>query len=256
MIEIAEQIAHERGLVAAKQTRYSLDFAQYYHRWYNEVLLGLLEPDRSYIVLDCGCGTGVLLPALEHRYRHTVGLDLCRENLCAARGVNGGAALLVGDIGCLPVSPGSFHQIVCRGVLHRLTDLDRGLAQLFAVLRDGGDLVISEPIGDSRALNLLRLAARAAGAHPFPVRRVDHLSTRAWIEAAGRVGFQSVRWFHLGYVAFPLLGFPEALPLMRHLPARTALAKMLLGLDRMLARIPYVNTWSWQAVFHFRKPVP
>src|SRR5215470_118732 len=148
--------------------RYSLDFARYYHRWYNDVLLSALGPHSSFSVLDCGCGTGVLLPTLHQRCRTTVGLDLCKENLLEVQGSNGAVPLVVGDIGSLPLAPQSFDQIVCRGVLHRLLDIGRGLQQLFAALRDGGDLVISEPIGDSRAINYLRATASAAGAHPFP----------------------------------------------------------------------------------------
>ena len=115
--------------------------------------------------------------------------------------------------------------------------------------------MISEPIGNSRAINYLRATASAAGAHPFPGGRVDYLTTGEWIEVANGVGFRTERWFHLGYVAFPLLGFPDAIPLMRHVPYRMGLAKILLRLDRLLARVPYVQTYSWQAVFHFRKPV-
>lgn len=255
MVGIAEHITRERQLVGAKQLRYSLDFARYYHQWYNETLLGLLTPDSSLGVLDCGCGTGVLLPVLQRRYRKTVGLDLCIENLLEAHGPDGRAPLVVGDIQNLPVAPQSFDQIVCRGVLHRLSDVGLGLQQLFAALKGGGDLVISEPIGDSRALNFLRVAALAAGTHPFPGRRVEPLTTREWIEAAHAAGFRTVRWFHLGYFAFPFLGFPEAISLMRYVPSRMTLAKILLRLDRGLARIPYVNTWSWQAVFHFHKPI-
>jgi SAM-dependent methyltransferase len=255
MVGIAEHLARERRLVGAKQFRYSLDFAQYYHHWYSGILLGLLAPDSSFSVLDCGCGTGVFLPTLQQRYRRPVGLDLCLENLLAARGLESGVPLVVGDIGSLPVAPQSFHQIVCRGVLHRLSDVGVGFQQLFAALKDGGDLVVSEPIGDSRALNVLRVAALAAGTHPFPERHLVYPTTQGWIEAAHAVGFRTVRWFHLGYLAFPLLGFPDAISVMRYVPCRMTLAKILLRLDRMLARTPYLNTWSWQAVFHFQKPV-
>jgi hypothetical protein len=41
---------------------------------------------------------------------------------------------------------------------------------------------------------------------------------------------------------------------MRHLPLRMPLAKLLLRLDRLLVDIPWINTHSWHAAFHFRKP--
>ena len=254
MTSIAEHIARERGLVGAKQLRYSLDFAQYYHRWYSNVLLGLLPSDRSYTVLDCGCGTGVLLPPLRQRSGKTVGLDLCWENLREARVGHGAGPLVVADVARLPVAPASFNQIVCRGVLHRLADVAPGLRELCAALKPGGDLVISEPIGDSRAVSVLRDAAFAAGMHPFPGQRLRYLTVHEWIAAAHAAGLRTERWFHLGYVAFPLIGFPDAVPLMRHLPGRMAIARLLLHVDRVLARTPGVRTRSWQAVFHFRKP--
>jgi SAM-dependent methyltransferase len=254
MTGITEDIAYERQLVGAKQLRYNTKFAQYYHQWYNDALLGLLSPEASFSVLDCGCGTGVLLPALWQRYRRAVGIDFCMENLHEARRSNGAVPLIVGDIGNLPVAPQSFHHIVCRGVVHRLADVGRGFEQLFAALKESGDLVIAEPIRGSRARTVLRAAASAAGIHPFPRRRLDYLSTQEWIEAAERAGFRALRWFPLGYVAFPLLGFPEAVTLMRYLPYRMALAKILLRVDRALSRTPYVKRWSWQVVFHFQKP--
>ena len=139
-------------------------------------------------------------------------------------------------------------------MLYRLTDVSRAFEQLFTVLKDGGDLVISEPIGDSRLLQILRRSARAAGVHPFPRGRLEHLTSRAWIAAAEGAGFRCTRWFHLGYIAFPVLGFPEALAVMRHVPLPMAAARVLLGIDRVLARVPYLRTWSWQAMFQFRKP--
>src|SRR5262249_53145673 len=122
MPSLSERLAHERRLVSGKRLRYSLPFAQYYHRWYSDELLALLRPDSSLRVLDCGCGTGVLLPALQQRYRTAIGIDFCIENLKEARGTNGMMALVAGDIESLPCAPRSFDQIVCRGVLHHLPD--------------------------------------------------------------------------------------------------------------------------------------
>ena len=252
---IADRVALERRLVEAKQLRYSVDYAQYYHGWYNELLLDLLDPRPGQRVLDCGCGTGVFLPALQRRAPGAVGLDLCLENLQVARRFAAGASLVVADIGALPLAPASLDHVVCRGVLHRLPDPAIGLRQLFVALKGGGDLVMSEPIGDSRALTLLRGAARAAGTHPFPEGRVHYPTAREWLAVAQGAGFCAVRWMRLGYLAFPLLGFPEAISLLRGVPGRMALAKTLVGLDRVLARVPYLNGWAWQAVFHFRKPI-
>ena len=254
MTGIAEEIAYERQLVGAKRLRYSTNSAQLYHEWYNAVLLGLLNPATTSSVLDCGCGTGVLLPALRQRYRRAVGVDLCFDNLREARTADRTVPLVVGDIRQLPLSAESFDHIVCRGVMHRLADAEGGFAQLFAALKAGGELVIAEPIKGPRLLEALRHAASSAGLHPVPGRRFTPRSCQEWSAAAQSAGFRTLGWFHLGYVAFPLIGFPEALAPLRYVPWRMPVARCLLRVDRVLARVPALKRCSWQAVFHFQKP--
>ncbi len=248
-----DEIEQARRLIGKKKLRYSLDFAQYYHRWYNETILSLLAPGPSLTVLDCGCGTGILLPSLERCYGRVIGLDLFFDHLLEARAISRRARLLVGDIARLPLLPQSFDHVICRAALHRLPDVRLAFHGLFEILREGGGLVITEPIGDSSLVRLLKKAVQGHTAESGKSREWRY-TTDDWIQMAQLAGFRIVSWFNLGYLALPLLGYPEETYLMRCVPFRMPVARLLMRIDRLIAGIPWINAHSWHAVFYFRRP--
>jgi len=254
MSSVKDEIDLQRTLVGQRKIRYGFDFSQYYHQWYNAMILECLAPRPGDTVLDCGCGTGFLLPSLERCYQKIVGLDLSIDNLLEARTFIRRSHLLVGDIAALPVAPQSFDHVICRAALHRLPDPRRAFRGLFDILKEEGDLVISEPIGDSRLVRFLKTVIKRRTTTHYKFAEWRYTS-REWIQMAQEAGFQTVRWFNLGYVALPLLGYPEESHVMRYTPLRMPLAKFLLRVDGVIAKIPRLNTHSWHAVFHFRKPI-
>jgi 2-polyprenyl-6-hydroxyphenyl methylase/3-demethylubiquinone-9 3-methyltransferase len=92
------------------------------------------------ILLDAGCGGGLLAPHVHGRgYRH-VGVDLRRAGLeqAAARNV----VPVIGDVAALPLATGCADVVVAGEILEHVTDVPAVVAELCRVLRPGGLLVL------------------------------------------------------------------------------------------------------------------
>lgn len=96
------------------------------------------------VMLDAGCGTGLITERLRGRGRFVVGVDFskgmlqrARERL-ALRGVD----LVLGDIEHLPFRPRSFDLVLCLTVLQNCYPL-KVINSLLCVLKSRGLLVLS-----------------------------------------------------------------------------------------------------------------
>jgi 2-polyprenyl-6-hydroxyphenyl methylase/3-demethylubiquinone-9 3-methyltransferase len=92
------------------------------------------------VLVDAGCGGGLLAPHVRRLgYRH-VGVDLRRSGLeqCAARGV----LPVTGDVAALPLADASADVVVAGEILEHVGDLSATVAELCRVLRPGGLVVL------------------------------------------------------------------------------------------------------------------
>jgi 2-polyprenyl-6-hydroxyphenyl methylase/3-demethylubiquinone-9 3-methyltransferase len=116
--------------------------------WLAEARAALVPPaDRPGAVLvDAGCGGGLLAPHVRRLgYRH-VGVDVRRSGLeqAAARGI----AAVTGDVTALPLATGSADVVVAGEILEHVTDRSGTVAELARVLRPGG-LVVLDTVNDT-----------------------------------------------------------------------------------------------------------
>ncbi|MCA2213582.1 methyltransferase domain-containing protein [Jidongwangia harbinensis] len=98
------------------------------------------------VLVDAGCGGGLLAPHIRHLgYRH-VGVDLRRPGLTqsAARGV----LPVAGDVSALPLADGCADVVAAGEILEHVTDLPGTVAELARVLRPGG-LVVLDTVNDT-----------------------------------------------------------------------------------------------------------
>lgn len=114
------------------------------------VTLAEVQPGQA--VLDVGTGTGVLIPHLLRAVGPTgriVAVDLSPEMLEVARekGFPPSVTSLEADVHDLPLPDADFDRVICNAALPHFEDRAHSMQEMVRVLRPGGVLVISHPIG-------------------------------------------------------------------------------------------------------------
>jgi len=102
------------------------------------------------VVLDLGCGTGVLfrwLRASVGPAGEVVAIDLSGEMLRRARLKGEGVPCLLADGQHLPSSDTAFDWVVCNAILPHFPDKHQALREIRRVLRPGGQVLICHPKG-------------------------------------------------------------------------------------------------------------
>lgn len=119
-----------------------------YH-FFHEILLALIRQEiaRDAVLLDIGCGAGILAKAVRGKVKKYVGIDISRERVRQAeeemRG--GGCIFEVQDAQHLAFGDGSFDTAVAIEVIEHIPDTDLFLKEANRVLAKDGTLIISTP---------------------------------------------------------------------------------------------------------------
>ncbi len=98
-------------------------------------------------ILDVGCGSGYATMLISERFnpRKLQAFDIVPEQVDRARARDLQAEIFVADITDPHLPPQSFDAIFVCGVLHHCPEWRKGLAQIAALLKESGILIIEEP---------------------------------------------------------------------------------------------------------------
>jgi demethylmenaquinone methyltransferase/2-methoxy-6-polyprenyl-1,4-benzoquinol methylase len=113
------------------------------HRLWKRRLVRLAAPRPGLRALDLCCGTGDIARRLADAGADTTGLDFTAAMLDVARtrhpgGATRGLNFIEGDALALPFPDAQFDIVTIGYGLRNLADIDRGLAEMFRVLKPGG----------------------------------------------------------------------------------------------------------------------
>ena len=184
-------------------------------------------------VLDAGCGEGILV----EEYAGRLAIEGIDANYASPH-------VRQGSLAALPYSDGAFDRAMCLDVLEHLTwdDQPKALAELFRVLKPGGELLVSVPNLahlQSRIQFLLRgRLVRTASEAKHPGDRPAH----EYIAMGRRVGF----------VLADRRGIFPTVPVLTRLIRQNP--RTLLPLHRLLTRLLPVPGWCFLNLLTFRKP--
>ena len=117
------------------------------------------------VLVDLGCGAGLMAPHLHGKgYRH-VGVDLTASAL--AQAVQHGVTAVRGDVTAVPLADGCADVVAAGEILEHVPDLPAAVGEACRLLRPGGLLVIDTIAATALArLVAVRLAERLPGGPP------------------------------------------------------------------------------------------
>ncbi len=102
------------------------------------------------LVLEVGCGTGIVSRAALPLAGRVIGLDNSKEMLSQC---DGEFSLMFGDVADIPFPDQTFDKVLARNVFHHVThELKKGLDECHRVLKRGGKIIVGErvPPSDSK----------------------------------------------------------------------------------------------------------
>lgn len=146
------------------------------------------------VLVDLGCGAGLLAAHLpRHGYRH-LGVDLSESALHQA--VPHGVRAVLGDVGAVPLTDGCADVVVAGEILEHVHDLAGVVAQACRLLRPGGLLVL-DTLADTVWCRLLAItiAERIPRLAPRGVHDPDLLVNRdRLVQECARHGVDVTLW--------------------------------------------------------------
>ena len=239
------QIELHKTLAPRYAYRYSFEFSRLFQQdWHAEMIQHV--PDGARRVLDIGCGTGFFLAELEALHPGSVGLDISHEMLKVSDEYVPGARLVTADAESMPFLPGRFDAVFCKGSLHHTRDHVGFLENCREMLRSDGVLIMSEPCNDNPLIRFARWVLYKKSPH-FDTG--DQGFTKAGIlELCERAGFETVRCYRYGVLAYVFAGFPDHLGVLRFVPGNALLTRLFIRLDRWICAVPGLSLLGFHVV--------
>lgn len=111
--------------------------------YYRSRILEML-PSQPGVVLEPGCGAGVLSSVLATRSERLILVDQSRTMLDLACGRSPGAEGRIGDLQHLPLADEEADTAIVSMVLHHIPEPRRALMEIRRVLRPGGQLILAD----------------------------------------------------------------------------------------------------------------
>lgn len=219
--------------------RYRYKNAQIFFEYDVHKLLKLIKTKKG-ILLDVGCGTGVLLPYASKYCDIYIGLDQSKGMVRSAIQKYGKASFLIGDGEKLPFRDEGINTIVFHGSLHHMSNLDLVLNEVQRVLTKSGRLVMLEPNRLNPLIRSLRFIMTkidrdySSKQKQFnPVELIDLLKGNDFIKISFR---------YIGYFS-NLFNCMDYFIISNYIPSSAV--RKLIELDEYLSKSSFINKYAW-----------
>lgn len=225
-----------------------------YFDWWIGRMLAEIPPQFAGNFVELMCGGAEVCRRLPARFTAGLALDLDVDMVeQAARDLAAAGdrriRFVCGTAARVPLPDACTSVVVVQGALHHarpvLPDILREISRL---LRPGGVLVGSEPANDHPLTRAVREWQYRRSVHQGNDPDEEGFDRAQLGTLLADAGLRLDRYRQFGFVAYPLMGNTDLVPLLRE--ARSpALGTALLRLDELLERIPGVRGMAWASLF-------
>jgi ubiquinone/menaquinone biosynthesis C-methylase UbiE len=212
-----------------------------YYDWWVSRMFAEIPSNYRGPLLELMAGGGEISRRLPDRFEGAVALDLnvfMTERAAQDLEASGEhrVKFLCGSVSRLPFRSGSVPLAMIQGGLHHVRPiLDDALREISRVLAPGGLLIASEPANDHPIIRWIR---RWQYAHSTQQGGDEDGFTKTEIASRfSSVGLQLVDYHLFGFIAYPLMGNTDLLPLLAKCSSKW-LGRLLLLIDQLIERIP------------------
>ncbi|MCB9777266.1 MAG: methyltransferase domain-containing protein [Alphaproteobacteria bacterium] len=205
-------------------------------------------------LVELMCGGAEVCRRLPPRFSHAVGLDIDVEMVAQAHhelhvGGDTRVRLVCANAARVPLPDACTSVVLVHGALHHARrELPEILSEIHRILRPGGVLVASEPANDhplTRAVRTWQYARSPFQGNDPDEDGFDRPELTSLLAAAG-LHLDDYRQF--GFLAYPLMGNTDLVPLLRPVRSRL-LGRLLLTVDRALEHTPPLSRMAWASLF-------
>jgi ubiquinone/menaquinone biosynthesis C-methylase UbiE len=225
----------------------------YYDHWVSSMLHEIPKGCKGPLV-ELMCGRAEISRRLPPRFQTALAMDwnTCVVEQAArdlARVGEKRVTVVCGTVRRLPLPDETAGVVMVQGGLHHVRAfLSEVLAEVARVLRPHGVLIAAEPANDHWLTRRIRhwqySRSRALGNDPDE----GGFTEPELREALAQHGLRLERYRFSGFVAYPLMGNTDLVPLLARIRSR-ALGRALLALDWFLEHIPFLRRMAWTSIF-------
>ncbi len=219
-----------------EKVRYSKKYSLRYHKWWDTEMIRLVKPDG--MILDNGCGQGHFAENYL-KGQNVIGLDISSKMLKYAK--NRMDKVVLGDSQQLPFKDNCFDTMFARGLLHHLPDPGLGIAEIQRTLKDDGQVIFVDPI--ATFISTLPRKIQNKKSDHFSEEHKNFRRNEIITLIENHLKIEKIRPF--GYIAYPLLGFPDVLDVYRFVPLKKLCTPLLMGIDKIISHTPFIKNQAW-----------
>jgi SAM-dependent methyltransferase len=225
-----------------------------YFDWWVGRMFDEIPADIGGALVELMCGGAEVCRRLPARFTAALALDLDVDMVESAASDLAAAGdrrvtVVCGTAARVPLPDACTSAVVVQGALHHARPvLGEILREIHRILRPGGVLIGSEPANDhplTRAVREWQYRRSAMQGNDPDEEGFDRAELAA---ALGAAGLRLDRYRQFGFIAYPLMGNTDLVPLLRQSRSR-ALGSALLKLDELLERVPGIRGLAWASLF-------